>query len=249
MATDTEQRTVRAIDLSQLGKGMFTETVTVDPTIDGNAPSRPIDEAIFDATGAETGKIVYKALLSAPEEGATDFDGNPRPLVEQIGGIISKGDRAGQPWSALKINFNVKIVEFADNAMDQRALQGRAGKSFEQSETTFTRVKDGSTFSPLLDFAQRLGIVPVTPKNSDGSPVQINLDNEQLVLAVAQHIASGQAVVGVTVKWVANWTEGEGKKRGKYEYNFQRNFPKDSTGTHQPVANTRVKIDTYVKLS
>lgn len=246
----TTERTVEAIDLSQLGRGLYTETVTIDPTVDANAPSSPINEALFNEKGEETGKIVYKALLSAPEEGATDFDGNPRPLVERIGGMTKPKDGSeSKPWSALKINFNVKVVEFADTNMDQRQLIGRAGKTFEENMTTFTRTKDGATFSPLFDFAQRLGLAPAVAKNQDGTPVTQTIDNEQLVLAVAQHIASGQAVVGVTVKWVANWIEGEGGKRGKYEYQYQRNFPRNQQGVPQPVANTRTKIATYEKLA
>lgn len=253
METETQEKQVKAVDLASLGNGLYTEVVTIDPTVDGNAPARLIDEALFDEKGLETGKIVYKALLQLPAEGATDFDGNPRPLVEDISGVYKQDSKdgkrkAGEAYKALKINFDLRIAEFADPNANQAALQGRAGKFQEQSINTFTSTKDGQPFSPLFDFAVRLKLVQAPPKNADGSPSSVAIDNEQLVKAVAQHIASGQAVVGVTVKWAQGWTNGVGKSRGKYALQYQRNFPVVN-GTHEQVQGTKIKIASFETLA
>lgn len=255
-ATKTQ---IEVVDLSQLGQGLFTETVEIDPNVDTNAPSRPIDEALFDEkTGRELGKIVYVANITAPGPNATDFDGDPRPFISRLSGIIGKGERTGDPWNALKLNFDLKVVGFQQNDVDVTTLQGRAGKSLEASATSFTKKREGQPYTEISDLANKLGLFNNLTLG-EGQKT-LNLDQDQWVALVANAIASGQHQIGVTVRWVAGWINGAAKpdgttEKGKYTFAGQYKFPVGKDGKRSPVVSVdgreviaRVKLVNLVKL-
>lgn len=222
---------IETVDLSNLGEQLFTETVEVDPTVDVNAPSRPIDEI-----GQDGKVIIYKALITPPGPDATDYNGNARQFVSRLSGIIGKGDRKGQPWEAYKVNFDLKIVEFSDPNTDQTLLQGRAGKFHEESVTTFQREKDGKPYSELSDLAAALGIFSGVELAEGQSTLNVSIG--QLLQAVGNVISSGTGVVGVSVKWHAGYIKGDGAKvKGKWTFQGQRNFPKNKDGSSQFVVS------------
>lgn len=226
--TEAPKRQLDTIDPASLGQGLYTEVVTVDPSADPNAPMRPIDEQAFDENGKGT-PIMYEALLTAPQEGSTNFYGEARQFIQR------GKNRDGQEYWLL--NLDAKIVAVAGQGPE--SVKGRGGRSFSDKDgiQVYSTVRDvdGKPTSGLFDLASKMGLLGSLPAGN------VQVDNEKIVQAVVQTVLGGQARIGVFVKWFAGYNKPEGAKKGSFAFGGQANFPKQADGRRNPVVNAHGK--------
>lgn len=244
--TATQERTkpvLEAIDPATLGNHLYTEVVNVDTTADVNAPMRPIDERTFGEDGKPGAPIMYEAILSAPQPGSTNFFGDPRVF-------ISRGkNKDGQNYWL--INLDAKIVAVAGQGPE--SVKGRGGRVFDDKDgiQIYSTIRDidGKPTSGLIDLASKMGLLGSLNGN-------INVDNEQIVQALAQAVLGGNAKIGVFVKWFAGYNKPEGAKKGSFAFAGQANFPRQEDGRRSPIVNAHgkesraiVKLDGFARLA
>lgn len=188
-----------AVDPNSFGKGLYSEKVTTEEGASAFRQSNPIDD----------GKYAFLIKKSNDPK---------KPYTETIH-FEAKGDKAAGTY--YKVNLTLTAVDVVnEEGRPVRSKDSLKGKQVEFDASFDTMPKKdrqtNTTTSTLGSLLQLLGV---------NLPVEATAD--QLMATILQIVATGQAMVGNSTTWRADFVKDDKdpKDYGKFTYVGQKSFP------------------------